>query len=165
MQNCSVSIEHYCFKHKNLVGFRGRSPPEPIPGALLSVPPLGSPSPDPPYRLALPHSPCAYYYKILRISPETVCHEPCATTVCHSTLSNGCWKRTSSGDYEHRPAPLWRFCNLGAATQVSRLTYLLTHIVRSVWRAMSVSAVCKVAQMSDTAVMTAWCVRKAVVPR
>jgi len=23
MQNCSRSIENYCFKHKNLVGFRG----------------------------------------------------------------------------------------------------------------------------------------------
>jgi len=25
MQNCSRSIENYCFKHKKLVGFRGQS--------------------------------------------------------------------------------------------------------------------------------------------
>ena len=38
--------------------------------------------------------------------------QPCVTKVCYWTLSNRSWKRISSGDYEHRPAPLWRFCEL-----------------------------------------------------
>jgi len=34
VQNSSRCIENYCFKHKNLVGCRGASPPDPPPGAL-----------------------------------------------------------------------------------------------------------------------------------
>ena len=65
MNNCSKSIENCCFKHKNLVGFRGltshRGP--------FTCTPAGGSAPDPRYTLALPRSPCVYYFKILKIGP------------------------------------------------------------------------------------------------
>jgi len=42
MQNCNKSIENYCFKHKNLVGFSGACSPDPPPGALPPGPLLGA---------------------------------------------------------------------------------------------------------------------------
>jgi len=60
MQNCSRSIENYCFRHKNLVSFRGLCLLIPTggsaPGPLLRAPP-----PDPHYGPELLRSPCVYY--------------------------------------------------------------------------------------------------------
>jgi len=70
MQNCSKSIENYCLKRKDLVGFRGASPTDPPPGALPPGPSLR----------ALPQTPVIgsrsrvrrvyIILKILRIGPE-----------------------------------------------------------------------------------------------
>ena len=44
VQNCSRCIENYCFKHKNLIGCRGPSPPSPTGGSAHGGPgpPLGA---------------------------------------------------------------------------------------------------------------------------
>jgi len=42
MQNCSKSTENYCFKHKNLVGFRGLCPLDPCRGLRPQTPVIGS---------------------------------------------------------------------------------------------------------------------------
>ena len=69
MQNCSRSIENYCFKHKKHCQLQGAllldSPPAGFAPGLL----LGALPPDRHYRLELPSSPCVYYLKILRIGP------------------------------------------------------------------------------------------------
>ena len=58
MQNCSRSIDNYCFKHKDLASICQ------LQGGFVPLPPgqlLGTPPPDHHYRLELPRTPCVYY--------------------------------------------------------------------------------------------------------
>ena len=69
MQNCSRSIENYCFKHNDLVSFRGLCPPDPSPEAQL---PLGCCSGLRPQTAIIGSSFRAQHVllKILRIGPD-----------------------------------------------------------------------------------------------
>jgi len=58
-------------------------------------------------------------------SPPAV---PCTTTVSHWTFSDRNWKRSSTGNDWHQPAPLWRVWNFGAAIYASVDIYLHTGV-------------------------------------
>jgi len=55
----------------------------------------------------------------------TVCQQHRETVACLYTHSSCDWKRTYLQHDEHHPALLWRFCESGAVTYDSWLTYLI----------------------------------------